>query len=133
MRGGQRLIVELEAQLRESSGIPSLKLRYTRVFGWYIEVTKSHLVKAPAELASKADDSERRALHLRRARRARRQARSRRGAGSRRARQSSSSRLVRDLARHAQRLRAVADVLGRLGRRERARPKSRTATTGSGP
>src|SRR6185437_11346539 len=32
MRGGQRLIVELEARLRETSGIASLKLRYTRVF-----------------------------------------------------------------------------------------------------
>jgi DNA mismatch repair protein MutS len=49
MRSGQRLIVDLEARLRESSAIPSLKLRYTRVFGWYIEVTKSHLVKAPKE------------------------------------------------------------------------------------
>ena len=49
MRGGQRLIVELEARLRESSSIPSLKLRYTRVFGWYIEVTRSHLTKAPPE------------------------------------------------------------------------------------
>jgi DNA mismatch repair protein MutS len=48
-RGGQRLIVDLEARLRESSGIPSLKLRYTRVFGWYIEVTRAHLVKAPKE------------------------------------------------------------------------------------
>jgi DNA mismatch repair protein MutS len=47
MRGGQRLIVQLEARLREEASIPSLKLRYTRVFGWYIEVTKSHLVKAP--------------------------------------------------------------------------------------
>ncbi len=49
MRGGQRLIVELEARLRETSAIPSLKLRFTRVFGWYIEVTRSHLAKAPAE------------------------------------------------------------------------------------
>ncbi len=48
MRGGQRLIVELEARLRESSGISGLKLRYTRVFGWYIEVTRSHVDKAPA-------------------------------------------------------------------------------------
>ncbi len=47
MRGGQRLIVELESRLRESSAIASLKLRYTRVFGWYIEVTRSHLDKAP--------------------------------------------------------------------------------------
>lgn len=48
MRGGQRLIVELEARLRESSGISGLKLRYTRVFGWYIEVTRSHVDKAPS-------------------------------------------------------------------------------------
>lgn len=46
-KDGQQLIVELEARLREQSQIPSLKLRYTRVFGWYIEVTKSHLLKSP--------------------------------------------------------------------------------------
>jgi DNA mismatch repair protein MutS len=46
-RDGQRLIVELEARLREESQIPSLKLRYTRVFGWYVEVTRTHLAKAP--------------------------------------------------------------------------------------
>ncbi len=47
-RDGQRLIVELEGRLREGSQIPSLKLRYTRVFGWYIEVTRTHLAKAPS-------------------------------------------------------------------------------------
>ena len=47
-RDGQRLIVELETRLRESAQIASLKLRYTRVFGWYIEVTRSHVGKAPA-------------------------------------------------------------------------------------
>jgi DNA mismatch repair protein MutS len=46
-RNGQALIVELEGRLREEAQIPSLKLRYTRVFGWYIEVTRSHLGKAP--------------------------------------------------------------------------------------
>lgn len=46
-RDGQRLILELEARLREEAQIPSLKLRYTRVFGWYIEVTRSHLAKVP--------------------------------------------------------------------------------------
>jgi DNA mismatch repair protein MutS len=49
LRGGQRLIVDLEARLRETSSIASLKLRYTRVFGWYIEVTRSQLDKAPRE------------------------------------------------------------------------------------
>jgi len=47
-RDGQRLLVELEARLREQSQIPSLKLRFTRVFGWYMEVTRTHLSKAPA-------------------------------------------------------------------------------------
>ncbi len=46
-RDGQRFMVELEGRLRESSQIPSLKLRYTRVFGWYMEVTRSHIGKAP--------------------------------------------------------------------------------------
>ncbi|MFO0742138.1 MAG: DNA mismatch repair protein MutS [Labilithrix sp.] len=46
-KDGQRLIVELESRCREQSQISSLKLRYTRVFGWYIEVTKSHLSKVP--------------------------------------------------------------------------------------
>jgi len=46
MRSGQRLIVDLESRLRESSGISSLKLRFTRVFGWYMEVTRSQLDKA---------------------------------------------------------------------------------------
>ncbi len=49
MRDGQRLILELEARLRESAQIGSLKLRYTRVFGWYIEVTRSHVAKVPPE------------------------------------------------------------------------------------
>jgi DNA mismatch repair protein MutS len=48
MRNGQRLIVELESRLRESAGISGLKLRFTRVFGWYIEVTRSQLDKAPS-------------------------------------------------------------------------------------
>ncbi len=48
-RDGQRMIVELEARLREKTSIPSLKLRYTRVFGWYMEVTRAHVDKAPRE------------------------------------------------------------------------------------
>ena len=46
-RGGQGHITELETRLRAATLIQSLKLRYTRVFGWYIEVTKSHVGKAP--------------------------------------------------------------------------------------
>ena len=46
-QGGQGLLVELEGRLRVETQISSLKLRYTRVFGWYIELTKTHVAKAP--------------------------------------------------------------------------------------
>ncbi len=36
-----------EANERRSTGIQSLKVRYNRVFGYYIEVTKSHLKSVP--------------------------------------------------------------------------------------
>jgi DNA mismatch repair protein MutS len=47
-RDGQRVMVELEGRMRESFGIPSLKIRYTRVFGWYMEVTRTHVDRAPS-------------------------------------------------------------------------------------
>ncbi len=47
-RKGADLIVALEAELRSATGIPTLKIRYTRVFGWYVEVTKPHVPKVPA-------------------------------------------------------------------------------------
>jgi DNA mismatch repair protein MutS len=46
--GGTELIVALEAKLRAQTNATSLRVRYTRVFGWYIEVTKTHLAKVPA-------------------------------------------------------------------------------------
>ncbi|MCC7440736.1 MAG: DNA mismatch repair protein MutS [Bdellovibrionales bacterium] len=44
---GQRWLVELEAREKEATGIPSLKVRYNRVFGYYIEVTKANLRAVP--------------------------------------------------------------------------------------
>ncbi len=46
---GAERMVELESRLREGTGIPTLKLRYTRVFGWYIEVSRAQAGKAPKE------------------------------------------------------------------------------------
>jgi DNA mismatch repair protein MutS len=48
-RSGTERMVELEAQLREQTAITNLKVRYTRVFGWYIEVTRAHAGRAPGE------------------------------------------------------------------------------------
>jgi len=46
-------IAELERKERERSGIPSLKVGYNRVFGYYIEVTKSNLHMVPEEYIRK--------------------------------------------------------------------------------
>jgi len=42
-------IAALEERERKKTGIPSLKIGYNRVFGYYIEVTKTHLAKVPSE------------------------------------------------------------------------------------
>jgi DNA mismatch repair protein MutS len=46
-------IRRFEAEERRRSGIHSLKVRYNRVFGYYIEVTKSHLKSVPGDYLRK--------------------------------------------------------------------------------
>jgi DNA mismatch repair protein MutS len=46
-------IARFEASERERTGIQSLKVRYNRVFGYYIEVTKSNLKAVPADYLRK--------------------------------------------------------------------------------
>ena len=45
--GGKTLVAELEARERERTGIRTLKIGYNRVFGYYIEISKSFLDKVP--------------------------------------------------------------------------------------
>jgi len=52
-KGGRNWIVELEARERENSGIKSLKVGYNKVFGYYIEVTKSNLHLVPGHFIRK--------------------------------------------------------------------------------
>ncbi|MGX6961884.1 DNA mismatch repair protein MutS [Vagococcus xieshaowenii] len=47
MTNGKRWIAELEAREREETGIKKLKIGFNRVFGYYIEVTKSQLELVP--------------------------------------------------------------------------------------
>ncbi len=42
-------IAAIEAEARVSSGIPNLRVGHNRVFGYYIEVSRSHLDKVPPE------------------------------------------------------------------------------------
>jgi DNA mismatch repair protein MutS len=46
---GKRWIAELESAEKTRTGIPSLKIGYNRVFGYYLEVTRPHLDKVPAD------------------------------------------------------------------------------------
>lgn len=50
---GRTWIAELERKERERTGIPSLKVGYNAVFGYFIEVTKPHLPKVPADYRRK--------------------------------------------------------------------------------
>jgi DNA mismatch repair protein MutS len=52
-RDGTEHMVALEARLRESTGIATLRIRYTRVFGWYIEVSRGKSGSVPAEFRRK--------------------------------------------------------------------------------
>ncbi|MCL4837221.1 MAG: DNA mismatch repair protein MutS [Thermoanaerobaculia bacterium] len=49
----KRHILALEASERQRSGIPSLKIRYNQVFGYYIEVTKANQHLVPADYVRK--------------------------------------------------------------------------------
>ena len=48
-RDGKRWIASLELKERERTGIGSLKVRFNRVFGYYIEVTRSNLGSVPED------------------------------------------------------------------------------------
>ena len=48
-QGGRAAIASLEAEERARTGIQSLKIRYNRVSGFYIEVTKPNLHLVPAD------------------------------------------------------------------------------------
>ena len=45
--GGKEWIAELQSSERERTGIPSLKIGYNRVFGYFLEITKAHGEKVP--------------------------------------------------------------------------------------
>ena len=48
-RDSKRHVLALEARERERTGIASLKVRYNRVFGYYLEVTRANQARVPAD------------------------------------------------------------------------------------
>ena len=53
IKGARTWIAGLAASERERTGIPSLKVGFNKVFGYYIEITRTHAEKAPAEYIRK--------------------------------------------------------------------------------
>jgi DNA mismatch repair protein MutS len=47
--GGQGTIAQMQARERERTGIPSLKVGFNRVFGYFIEVSRAHLERVPPD------------------------------------------------------------------------------------
>jgi DNA mismatch repair protein MutS len=52
-RDGKSWLGRFEAEERRRTGIPSLKVRYNKVFGYYVEVTKPNLPQVPADYERK--------------------------------------------------------------------------------
>ena len=52
-KSSKEILAELERRERERTGITSLKVKYNRVFGYFIEVTKANLDAVPAEYIRK--------------------------------------------------------------------------------
>ena len=50
---GKDMLLALEARERDGAGIASLKIRFTKVFGYYIEITKANLARVPAHFRRK--------------------------------------------------------------------------------
>jgi DNA mismatch repair protein MutS len=47
LANGKKIILDVEHSEREKTGIKSLKVKYNRVFGYYIDITKSYLDAVP--------------------------------------------------------------------------------------
>ncbi len=51
--GGDRYLKELEERERARTGIPNLRVKYNRVFGYFIEITRTHAEKVPPDYVRK--------------------------------------------------------------------------------
>ncbi len=47
MKNGKQYVAQMAAKEKEATGIKNLKIGYNRVFGYYIEITKSNVADAP--------------------------------------------------------------------------------------
>ena len=60
---GKNWLAQLEEQERERTGIKNLRIKYNKVFGYYLEVTNSYKDHGAGRLYAQADAYQRGALH----------------------------------------------------------------------
>ena len=60
---GKDWLAKLEEEEREKTGIKNLRIRYNKVFGYYLEVTNSFREPCAGLLYAEADTGQRRALY----------------------------------------------------------------------
>ena len=48
-RGGKELLAGIESTERKRTGISTLKIKYNKVFGYFLEVSKSHIERVPSD------------------------------------------------------------------------------------
>ena len=53
MSSGNNFLTDIENREKERTGIKNLKVRFNKVFGYYIEVTNSFLDKVPPDYIRK--------------------------------------------------------------------------------
>ena len=52
-QNAEAMLAEMENEEKQETGIQSLKIRYTRVFGYYIEVSRANMSKVPSRYVRK--------------------------------------------------------------------------------
>ena len=124
--GGRDRIAAIEARERERTGIPSLKVKFNSVFGYYIEVTRAHLASVPAEYRRKQTVANARALRDARAGRVRADRSCPPTNGASRSSSRSSRRCARDGRRGAPRTARARRRASPRSTRWRRWPRSRT-------
>ena len=53
VQNSKEWLIDLQLKEQKKSNIPSLKIKYNKVFGYYIEVTKAHIDKVPEHFIRK--------------------------------------------------------------------------------
>ena len=63
MAGGKQWMASYQADESERTGIPSIKVGFNKVFGYFLEITHAQRDKVPDNYNSQANAQERRTVH----------------------------------------------------------------------